>query len=879
MDSPGQWNAQPFTKRVRHYVVLWKHPKSLDIPDNSVHLLLMFTFAFFAPDKSPRRTVFNRCAPRICCLAATAALLATASAATAQNVVADPPLPATLPDSGHGAPLVALAYSPDGALLWTLDAVGELRGRAVEGGATVFRGNAGEGASKLRVASDGSLFVGRGFGAVTWYDRPVAGKPLVRRRAFKGEEVDKQQVPKPDGHADNSATRPLYALRLEDFALSPDGSRLLMLSVETAWKDAKPQGAAARTSEMKSPGAQVARLRVWDVQKGTLVHEWDAMPMDKEAPRVAWAGAGTVVVGLPEVGLRRFDAQSGALKSEWKPAAGAATQIDPAVQDAETKRRLEMLPERLRERAMRAAERRKAENAANPKPLAAPDFGTLRALSPDGTRAVAHTRNGWQLWDTTSNANRILERSERLSAGEDAAFSRDGALLAVRTKDRFWLWRSDGTQIGWANVPFAAFADMAFAPDGASLSLADGTGVARRWTTASPLAKTAQQVFPGFFQPWNHFSATPDGLLAATAEGVASIDASGKLVKWHRFEAVESPAALPEYMKTQTRLELLGLVASPDGKSWVESLGYDTYTATMDNLKIPRGELRVRDAATGAILWRRTDLDPYQVVQNYLFLADGTLVTGKPGLGRSASEISESFGGLQAHDGRTGEPAALDIAWEDKVGFRQPRGIEILEKSPDDKYLLVSSGSGGGGLQVVDLAAKKVIGYSRAHSTIHEGRWLLSPDAKFLVRAGNDAVGVWAIARDGKPGSTKEIGLFALDSPAQSARFAPDGSLAVGLRDGRIKVWAAFSGDAASEAKSLDATPLWETARGRQAVVSLEFSRDGKTLWSGDARGDLSSRDARTGQWRSTLRLAPPKGADAPASWVRWARDGKVESG
>ncbi|MDQ3813351.1 MAG: hypothetical protein M3347_05315 [Armatimonadota bacterium] len=98
--------------------------------------------------------------------------------------------------------------------------------------------------------------------------------------------------------------------------------------------------------------------------------------------------------------------------------------------------------------------------------------------------------------------------------------------------------------------------------------------------------------------------------------------------------------------------------------------------------------------------------------------------------------------------------------------------------------------------------------------------------------------------------------------------YAPDGKLAAGLNDGRVLVWA--------REPSQDAAPLWESEATRSAVRALSFSRDGRSLWSGDERGVLVARDAESGAMQSTLRLLPPREAGAALDWVRWDRAGQV---
>lgn len=762
-------------------------------------------------------------------------------------IVADPAPPAAASESGATAPVPALAYSPDGTLLLSLDERGELLQRDARTGAIRYRGATGAvGACELHVLADGSLLVGQDFGSATLYEKPVEGKALAPRHFFNQEEVGRQVLANPPT---------FYALKLAQLAISPGEKLLAMVTVETAAK----AGATSR-----EPGAKTARIRVWSLAEGSLVREVTSLSADAGTPRLAWSDAQTLAVALPGVALQRFDATSGALKSEWKPPAEAASKPDPARTAAESERRMRQLPPALQERMRNRPPRAAANQAAT--------FGALQGLSGDGNLLLAATPNGLQLWDTRDNSNHILERSERLGAGDDAVFSRDGSLVAMRAAGGFWLWKSDGSQVGWARIPFLKYLGAAFAPDGRSIALGDEAGVSRIWDTSTPLSKTAQTILPGHFEPWTRLSSTPNGLLASTARGVAALDASGgalKIARWFENTPLQSPAELPNYARTQTRQDVIGLAASPDGKMWAESVSFSSYTSTMSNMGIPRGELRVRDAGSGQVLWRLADSNNYSTVDLLRFLPDGTLLTGKRGGGGvSRTPQDNALGGLQARDGKTGQEKPFEILWGDKVGQREPGGIEILEASADGKTMVLSSGSGGEGVQWIDMASKQVRGSFGAHSTIASGPWALSPDGKWLAGPGSTSVQLWDVSGASKTGAPDVVLSLEPASRVQALKFSASGALAAGLADGRVLLWApAFNKGGA---------PVWQTAAGR-AISSLEFSRDGKTLWSGDERGELKARDAGSGALQSTLRLEAPAAEGSAAQWVKWDRSGKVE--
>jgi WD40 repeat protein len=783
-------------------------------------------------------------------------------------IVVDPSPPSGLPDVGASAPLVSVAYSPDGNLLYTLGTTGELIGRGVRNQQTVIRGNVGAGATKIRALPDGSLLIGYATGGVIWYEKPVAGKPLARQGEFPSPQV-KPQVNDPISKDTLS-----YELELEDYVPSPDSALLAVAITETTWKT---------HFERRSLDARNALLQVWDMRSKTIVHSWEPIPLAKlprrrgawDSLHLAWGNNGrTLDVAMPNVNVQQFDPHTGALLSEWKPSAEDALQANPAAKDAEMKRRFSQLPPGVREKALQAYERRKA---AGKEDSSAPDFGQTQAISPDGKLLLAATPNGWQLWDIKSNSNVILEKARQLAPGDSVQFSADNTMLAIHSEGWFWAWRSDGTQIGFAHVPFVNFGGSAFSPHGKYLALGDDTGTADQWELETPLTQTANTLFPGFFAPWRHLSIAPNLMIAATDRFAAKLDAKGH-PHWFNNEPIKAPTPLSDNEKRSVRAGIDHLAAAPDGKSWAEYVSFQTYFSTMEMEGFPRGELRGRDAKTGQILWRQADEGASPTLNVLKFLADGTLLTGGRGGGVSVRPLPNSFGGLQARDGRNGEPTQLGIAWDNKRGFEKPFRVEVMQVSRDGKRLVVFAYVSDSGIQVVDIPSKQVIQYFGNNISIERGEWALSPDGQWLARAAKTRIDLWNLNQPrnnhnvNQPRNNHSIEAtvsLTVTSPAQALCFGNDNSLAVGLQDGRILLWAPNP--------TPDAAPLWETKPGR-AINVLQFSLDGKTLWSGDERGDLKTRNAQNGQLQSTLRLLPPVNESAAPAWVRWTRNGEIEN-
>jgi outer membrane protein assembly factor BamB len=527
----------------------------------------------------------------------------------------------------------------------------------------------------------------------------------------------------------------------------------------------------------------------------------------------------------------------------------------------------------LREDAQRAYDKRKAAGAAT---SPAVDFGQTQAVSADGKLLLAATPNGWQLWDTRANTNVILENTRQLAFSDAVRFSADGALLAVYDEGWFWLWKTDGTRAGSAHIPFATFNALAFSPHNMYLALADDGGEARQWKVAAPLTETASVIFPGYFAPWRCLSFAPDLTLAATDRFAAKLD-SGGFPHWFATEPIKAPAPFSEKDKDQTRLVIDHIAAAPDGKSWAEGVSFQPYFSSLIMRGFPSSELRARDAKTGQILWRQEAEYPMSHLEALQFLPDGALLSGGVGHERSPIPLPNSLGGLQVHDARNGESTTLDILWDKQKGHIQPNGVTQLLADRDGKRLVVSSDLVGSdvGIQVIDLTTKTIEQFFGGGIGIEHNKWALSPDGRWLGIAVKHRMGVkdCIYLRDlSKPVSGHFLKPVRIEvaAPAQAISFNNDGSFAVGLQDGRVLTWAANP--------TADSQPVWETKPGR-AIDVLQFSTDGKTLWSGDERGDLVTRNADDGQWKSTLRLLPPADENAAPSWVRWARGGKTVLG
>ena len=803
---------------------------------------------------------------RTTCILACVATVLSFTKISRAAVVTDPPALSSLPDVGASSPLTGLAYSPDGTVLYTLGITGELIGRNVNDQHTVFRGDVGNNGGKIRVLPDGSLLIGREDGNVSLYEKPAAGKSLVARGAFP--------APEPKASVEGAPGKPstLYQYEIENFVPSPNDALLAVAVTQITWNVDYAQ------RQIKS---RDALLQVWDMKSKSVLHSWEAIPLTKLHSRpgdwdilhLAWEKGGKVLdVAMPDVTIQRFNPHTGTLLSEWKPSKEHLVQPNPAAKDAEMKRRFSTLPPDMRAMALEAYEKRNAASKVETPPTS---FGQTYAISPDGMLMLAASRNSWQILNTKSNSSTILEHTQHRELNNTIHFSVDGTMLVMYSEGWFWMWKADGTLIGRAQVPFVTLSGIAFSPHNTHLALADDTGNVRQWKIASPLTKMPDTVFSGFFAPWRNFRFNSNLKLAATDRFVATLDSKGH-PHWFARELIKSPSPLSENQKNQTRMVIDHIAAAPDGKSWAEGVSFEHYSSTMITAGFPSGELRVRDANTGQIMRRQEAQYPMSHLEALQFLPDGTLLSGGEGHERSPVPLPNSLGGLQVHDAQSGELKSLDITWDKQKGHLKPNGVTQLLTSKDGKRLVVCSDLVGSdiGIQVIDMVSKKIVLSFGGRIGIERGKWALSPDGRWL-----------GIAIKHRMGSEDHIYLRDLNepqhgnflgpalrlkvlSPAQAISFNNDGSFAVGLEDGRVLMFAANP--------TTTSKPIWETKPGR-TIDALQFSADGKTLWSGDERGDLVARNAIDGQWKSTLRLLPPTNEiDAP-SWARWERGGKIE--
>jgi hypothetical protein len=197
-----------------------------------------------------------------------------------------------------------------------------------------------------------------------------------------------------------------------------------------------------------------------------------------------------------------------------------------------------------------------------------------------------------------------------------------------------------------------------------------------------------------------------------------------------------------------------------------------------------------------------------------------------------------------------------------------------LEVSPSGKQLLVSGGSGTNGVQTIDLVSKEIVGDFGSQTDVPNGPWAISSTGSWMAYVAKGGVMLCTLPPGGQPtagaapteAGTKRF-LLKTDAPVLAIATGIGGEIAVALQDGRVLLW--------KPDFTPDSVPAWETAPGRR-IVTLAFSSDVKSLWTGDERGDLKVRDAASGQWIATLRLQGTKEGKSAPSWVQWNKAGSI---
>ncbi|MFV1967350.1 MAG: protein kinase [Pirellulaceae bacterium] len=469
------------------------------------------------------------------------------------------------------------------------------------------------------------------------------------------------------------------------------------------------------------------------------------------------------------------------------------------------------------------------------------DFTSI-TFSPDGQVLAAGTYNdpehphgAVKLWDVASREelHTFLHRNTTVHS---VAFSPDGDLLASAGNDHaVRLWKvADRTPLRTLkHAPRGeeAYSVLAFSPDGKILAVGCGDrtrGEIRLWDVANGSVEGTLQ---GHGSVVGAVAFSPDGQLLASA----SWDGTVKL--WN-------PATREELETfTEHQLRVYALSFSPDGQT-LASGGQD-------------GRVKLWDVAT-----RESQAqieESLSIVRSLVFSPSGsTLAAG-------CEDGTVSLFNVYHERART----ALSASLQNKAEAQIPtdRIISTLNRmetlrghrtnvlglafSPDGR--LLASADDDGMIKVWSLGDIK-----KRHTEWDTDNWV-SAIAVSTYDSTTLAVGSgdWESAEipgeirlwDVTSGTSRLLSGDSLP-PVLSVDLSPDGRLLAtgggwaGTESGTVHLWDAGTGQ------------LLHTLRGHTSQVwSVAFSRDGKTLVSGEWRDRIKIWDVPTGQLRSTLAL------------------------
>ena len=535
--------------------------------------------------------------------------------------------------------------------------------------------------------------------------------------------------------------------------------------------------------------------------------------------------------------------------------------------------------------------------------IALGEYGTAPvtsvAFTPDGKSiVVAGTGSPARLFRAADGAlTRTFGKADAPGAANpshaSAAISPDGKSIASQGGDEKVELRDSATGKLIRTLPVAAAeASLAFSPDGKALAMQSDGAAAELWSLASGKrlltfetgARVKSDVVDG-----GPIAFTPDGrrvIAEGGAQGISIWDASsGKLIR--QLPAQDGAVAL---------------ALAPDGRTIAAGDG---------------SGVSFFDAAEGAVRSRIRGAAAIDAVafapdsQSFLAWSDGGTIYRWDAIkgslikavhvdaGPTVSALFSRDGRLAANRTREKGTELWDTASGKKLGvYASAQGVDI---SPDGATLALaapakSDGSESGGLiQLYEIASGKAAesfagaddlfqalafapdGRTLASGGANDGRvhrWDRATGKSTLSVATMTEPDIYGVQRVAFAGDAAT--LLVVDDFHFELRAAADGKLIRSFKkryedraaavspDGRLVV----VGGSALELWAADGKKVRDLSAPIDEVVSLAFSRDGRSLLAGDASGALRLFDVAGGKLRATFYA---RGDD----WAALAPDGR----
>ena len=375
-------------------------------------------------------------------------------------------------------------------------------------------------------------------------------------------------------------------------------------------------------------------------------------------------------------------------------------------------------------------------------------------------------------------------------------FSPDGELIAgaclTAEEPTIVVWNRAGEMVGAMHHP--AVRSLSFSPDSTTLATGAWTNTVRLWRSPwEAAAETRTQEFKGHAHQVNSVAFSPEG------EWIASASRDGTMKLWP-----STPSGRPEVI------------------AWPE-----TTNQGVERIRfLPDGRL-LGSSGASFTLW---DVESGAVLESFPASHASRIFAVSPD-GRSLVYVRED-GPLRLLDlasRKDRELAPPSAKWRspEQLGFSADgQSVFWISRTKTLRFDVQS-----GAARETSIEMPEALGRPLRICFSSDGRWMATG-----FRDGSALV--WNLETYDSAGVIPNG-----DSPVSALAFSAEGGhLALGRQDGSVGVWSRTS-DALREVDGHGA-----------GVTTMVFSRDGQTLFSGDAQSTLRIWDLRTGRSKGVFR-------------------------